>query len=212
EGELPHNGTWNYSAWLWGPWMGQWTYSIPRPEVSAGCSWAYKILPYLEQNNMYKTFDYTVPLKVFLDPQRPSTGLSHVFWSGKPDATIAEAGPIPDYAANAMVIGSGDNTTGPVDNPDGNNDDWTKAVSGWHCFHRRLTGITDGTSNTILLGTKVVATNIYNQRGWGTFTLPNETERDGYDDPITGSGPTTLGMMRGLCPDTAAYIAIPVGP
>jgi prepilin-type N-terminal cleavage/methylation domain-containing protein len=209
QGELPHNGTWNYSAWLWGPWMGQYTWSIPRPEVSPGTSWCYKILPYLEQNNMYQHFDYSVPLKVFLDPQRPSNGLSNVTWSRMPDQTIQQAGAITDYAANAMVIGSGDNTTGPVDNPDLGNNDWTKAVSGWHCFHRRLAGITDGTSNTVLLGLKAVATNWYNTRGYGSFKLSNGALQAAYDEPITDSGPNSLGTMRGLCPDTSGYIAGP---
>jgi prepilin-type N-terminal cleavage/methylation domain-containing protein len=215
HGELPHNGTWDYSAWLWGPWppgSNQWTYSIPRPEVSPGCTWAYKVLPYLEQNNMYQHFDFTVPLKVFLDPMRIGNGLAKDVWSGMPDASILEAGPVTDYAANAMVIGSGDNTTGPIDNPDGNNQDWTKAVTYWHCFHRTLTGITDGTSNTILLGTKAMATNVYNQRGGGTYTLSNGTTRSTYDDPITRSGPDTFGTARGLCPDTTWYIAIPPPP
>jgi prepilin-type N-terminal cleavage/methylation domain-containing protein len=211
NGQLPHNGTWNYSAWLWGPWMGQWTYSIPRPDVSPGCSWAYKILPYVEQNNMYQNFEFTVPLKVFLDPMRSGSGLAKDLWDGKLDNSIYEAGPITDYAANAMVIGSGDNTAGPVDNPDGNNQDWTGPVAGWHCFHRTLTGITDGTSNTILLGLKAVATNIYNNRGGGTFTLSNGTTQNTYDDPIARSGPDTYGTMRGLCPDTTWYIAIPAG-
>ena len=214
QGQLPHNGTWNYTAWLWGPWMGQWTYSIPRPEVSAGCSWAYKILPYVEQDNMYKTFSFTTPLKVLIDPQRPGTGLAKDTWDGTianaPD--IFRAGAVTDYAANAMVIGSGDNTTGPVGNPDPNNSDWTGPVRGWHTFHRTLTGITDGTSSTILLGTKTVATNIYNRRGAGTFTLSNGAEQATYDDPIARSGPDTYGTMRGLCPDTTWYIAIPPGP
>jgi prepilin-type N-terminal cleavage/methylation domain-containing protein len=212
NGELPHNGTWNYSAWLWGPWppgSNQYTWSIPRPEVSPGCSWAYKILPYVEQNNMYKTFDFTVPLKVFLDPQRPGSGLSQVPWSGMPDPTIEQAGPVTDYAANAMVIGSGQNEVGPVDNPDNNtNNDWTGPVSGWHTFHRTLTGITDGTSNTILLGLKAVATNIYNSRGYGKYTLSNGALQDGYDDPITLGGPAALGVLRGLSPDTTWYIAV----
>src|SRR5213080_157672 len=61
--ELPHNGTWNYSAWLWGPYQGQWTYSLPRPEVVQGCTWAVKVLPYIEQQNLYTTYNFTTPLK-----------------------------------------------------------------------------------------------------------------------------------------------------
>ncbi len=219
QGQLPHNGTWNYSAWLWGPYKGQWTYSPPRPEVSPGCTWAYKILPYVEQDNLYRNFSFTTPVKVLLDPMRGGTGLAKD--PLKPDnnglnSSIYMAGAITDYAANAMVIGSGDNETGPVDNPDnvgsGGQNDWTGPVSGWHTFHRTLTGIIDGTSNTILLGTKAVATNIYNNRGAGTFTLSNGTTTPTYDDPITASGPDQYGTMRGLSPDTTWYIAIPAGP
>jgi type II secretory pathway pseudopilin PulG len=215
QGELPHNGTWNYSCWLWGDWppgSHQYTWSPPRPELSPGTSWCYKILPYLEQNNMYQRFDYTVPIKVFLDPERAGRGLSHVIWDGQPNQDVQRAGAITDYAANAMVIGSGDNTTGPVENPDIGNSDWTRAVSGWHCFHRTLTGITDGTSNTILLGLKAVATNWYNTRGYGSFTLSNGALQQAYDEPITDSGPNSLGTMRGLCPDTSGYIAGPKTP
>jgi type II secretory pathway pseudopilin PulG len=226
QGQLPHNGTWNYSAWLWGPYppgSGQYTYSPPRPEVSPGCSWIYKILPYIEQDNLYKNFSFTAPVKVLLDPMRggASNGLSSVLWDDKTNNglnnTIYQAGAITDYAANAMVIGSGDNETGPVDSPDdvsqGGQNDWTHAVSGWHAFHRTLTSITDGTSNTILLGTKMVATNIYNDRGHGKFTDPtNGTLIDKYDDPITAAGPDQYGTMRGLCPDTTWYIALPVCP
>ena len=63
-----------------------------------------------------------------------------------------------------------------------------------------------------MLGTKTVATNIYNRRGTGTFTLSNGAEQNTYDDPITRSGPDPYGTMRGLCPDTTWYIAIPPGP
>jgi type II secretory pathway pseudopilin PulG len=204
--QLPHNGTWEYSAWLWGPWMGQWTYSIPRPEVSPGCTWAYKILPYIEQDNLYKNYNFDVPVKTFLDPLRGSTGLAKDLWDGKPDTTIYAAGQVTDYAANALVIGSGINTTGPINAPTYGND-WTKAESNWHAFHRTLTGITDGTSNTILLGIKAMATQVYNSRGHGKFMLNNDTTRDGYDDPITLAGPDTFGTLRSSDPDTLWYMA-----
>jgi prepilin-type N-terminal cleavage/methylation domain-containing protein len=224
QAQLPHNGTWNYSAWLWGPYppgSNQWTFSPPRPEVSPGCTWAYKILPYIEQDNLYRNFSFTTPVKVLLDPMRGGAGSGLSSTPLDPtnnglNVSIYRAGAITDYAANAMVIGSGDNETGPVDHPDdvsqGGQNDWTKAVSGWHTFHRTLTNITDGTSNTILLGTKTLATNAYNDRGYGSFTLSNGTSRPKYDDPITASGPDEYGTMRGLCPDTTWYIALPVGP
>jgi len=125
KGELPHNGTWNYSAWIWGPWMGQWTFSIPRPEVTPGCTWAIKILPYIEQDNLLRNFNFTTPISLYRDPSRSGTGLTNTPWSGAPDNTIYAAGQITDYAANSMLIGSGLNAVSPgnwgpsVDEPAG---------------------------------------------------------------------------------------------
>ena len=53
------------------------------------------------------------------------------------------------------------------------------------CFHRTLTGVTDGTSNTIMVGTKALATNMYNQRGTLRYTATNGLLIRGDDYPIT---------------------------
>jgi prepilin-type N-terminal cleavage/methylation domain-containing protein/prepilin-type processing-associated H-X9-DG protein len=197
RGELPHNGTWNYSAWIWGPWMGQWTYSIPRPEVTSGCTWAIKILPYIEQDNLLRNFNFTTPISIYRDPSRSGTGLTNTPWSGAPDNTIYSAGQITDYAANSMLIGSGINTVSPgnygpqwVNPPD----------SAWASFHRKLL-IPDGTSNTIMVGTKALATNVYTQRGCNNFTLSNGATQACNDDPITNPGPGVMGTLRGIGPD-----------
>src|SRR5262245_47978004 len=50
QGELPHNGTWMYSSWIWGP---PWNDAPPRPALTQACSWAYKVLPYIEQSSLY---------------------------------------------------------------------------------------------------------------------------------------------------------------
>ena len=186
--------------------MGQWTYSAPRPEVAPGCTWAIKILPFIEQDNLYKTYSFVVPVKTFMEPGRPGTGLAVATWSGQPDNTIYAAGQVTDYAANALVIGSGENTQGPQSAPTFGND-WTGAPSGWRTFHRTLIGITDGTSNTALFGTKALAVQAYNQRGTGTFTLSNGATQNTNDDPITRSGPDTMGTMRSLGPDTTWWTA-----
>jgi prepilin-type N-terminal cleavage/methylation domain-containing protein len=209
--QFPHNGTWNYSAWLWGPYQGQWTYSIPRPAVAEGCSWAYKILPYIEHQNLYHNFNYTTPVKAFLDPARPGTGLSAAPWSGLLDNAIYLAGPVTDYAANDAVIGSGINTTGPVTAPTCGRD-WAGPPDVWHCFRRKLEGITDGASNTILLGTKALATQVYSRRGQYPFTTSNGSTRYSNDDPITAAGPGLMGLVRGSNPDTQCWLAGPPGP
>src|SRR5262249_7250318 len=72
HGALPHNGTWEYTWWVFGP---PWELNPPSPKMSQGCSWPYKILPYIEQDPLYKTYSFEAPVKTFLDPGRPGSGL-----------------------------------------------------------------------------------------------------------------------------------------
>jgi prepilin-type N-terminal cleavage/methylation domain-containing protein/prepilin-type processing-associated H-X9-DG protein len=209
QGELPHNGTWSYSAWIWGPWQGSWSWTIPRPPAAAGCTWVYKILPHLEQVNLYSNYNFTTPIPTFLDPGRPGTGLSIVTWSGNPDGTIFQAGQATDYAANAMLIGSGLNTVGPITAP-ATGGAWLSApTSSWDEFHRTMSTITDGTSNTILVGSKALATNVYAQRGCSNFTMSNGSTGSCNDDPITAAGPGVQGVMRAIGPDDTWFASSP---
>jgi prepilin-type N-terminal cleavage/methylation domain-containing protein len=205
--ELPHNGTWNYSAWIWGPYAGQWTYSIPRPAVAPGCTWAYKILPFIEQQNIYTNWNYTTPIKVFMEPARGGTGLSATTWSGGMDNSIYAAGPVTDYAANSQLIGSGIDTEGPTSAPTFGNE-WVSApISSWKSFHRTLIGITDGTSNTFMVGGKALATQVYGNRGCTNFTLSNGATQSCNDDPIANPGPALMGTLRAFAPDDTWWTA-----
>jgi prepilin-type N-terminal cleavage/methylation domain-containing protein len=206
-GELPHNGTWDYSSWLWGPYQGQWTFSLPRPAVAIGCTWAVKILPYIEQANLLNTWNYTTPIKVYMDPGRGGTGLSATQWDGGMDGTIFSAGPVTDYAANSMLIGSGINTEGPTSAPNFGNEWVNNPTSSWMSFHRKLLGITDGTSNTFMVGGKALALQVYGNRGCTNFTMSNNTTRSCNDDPIANPGPGTYGTLRSLGPDDTFWVA-----
>jgi prepilin-type N-terminal cleavage/methylation domain-containing protein len=206
--ELPHNGTWNYSCWVWGP---PYNNVPPRSAISPGCPWPYKILPYIEQGNLYDNFTFTIPVKTFMDPLRGGSGLATDKYDPADWHTIYRAGPVTDYAANSILIGSGMNTVpsgSTYDVPPG----WTGPPSRWNSFHRQLGNITDGTSNTVLLGIKAMATQVYNDRGVGRFTLPNGTTREKYDDPITAPGPGILGLLRALGPDDTFWVAGNPGP
>jgi prepilin-type N-terminal cleavage/methylation domain-containing protein len=211
-GIYPHNGTGYYTWWDFGP---PWQEFPPQPSASQGCSWAYKILPFIEQQNLYNHWNYFAPLKVFLDPARPSTGLSTVLWDGGPDNSLYNAGALTDYAANAMVIGSGMNTCfaggGYQPNPN-----WAGAPETWlNMFGWNPGKIPDGSSNTVLVGVKALARNVYNIRGQEYFTLSNGVQITADDDPIASSGlgqgavdggwDGCWGLLRGHSPDTVAW-------
>lgn len=198
--ELPHNGTWEYTWWIFGP---PWNATPPRPEMADGCSWIYKVLPYIEQENLYDNWNYTSELSMFLDPGRGGSGLAEYQYdpaSTVYNTNIRLAGPVSDYAANAMLIGTGQNAGPDPNNPSGlaAGEGWNLApASRWKRYKRRLTDIKDGTSNTIMVGSKAMATQAYNSRGHGDFTMTNGTLRGTNDTPIAWAGPDAMGILRG---------------
>lgn len=201
QGQLPHNGTWEMT-W-WSPWSG--ANALPRPALNEGASWGYKILPYIEQQNLYNNWSFTVPIKTFLDPGRSGTGLSSIPFTGNigVGGEVRQSGAVTDYAVNACLIGSGMNTTGPNQvNPN-----WTAGPQGFNPFRRRIETIQDGSSNTIMLGQKAMATNIYGARGTQQFTMSNGATRDANDDPLIFAGPGVMGVMRSNTPDNCWYMA-----
>jgi prepilin-type N-terminal cleavage/methylation domain-containing protein len=213
-GYLPDNGGWSNIGWAYGsaPWDGTF-----RPLIARSCAWPYKILPYIEQNNLYNNWNYTTPIKTFLDPSRGGSGLSaQAFVPPTPPATIPDygtnqgAGPVVDFAANGSLIGSVMNTV----NDGGNANvppNWANGPSAFVTYRRTFLGITDGTSNTIMLGEKAMATQVYNQRGGGKYTKTNNTTDDKNDESIMAGGPGVQGHCRAWGPDTTWYMATITG-
>jgi prepilin-type processing-associated H-X9-DG protein len=137
-----------------------WGFGDPlRGGVDQPGSWAFAVLPFVEQDATYKRVDQGAALKTYLCPTRgrdfpqqtPANDPGPVFI----DWTYQTAGKNPwaktDYAANAAVV-----------LPRG------KAMS--------LEQITDGTSKTILAGEKSMDPRAYNTGGWG------------WDEPIFTGG------------------------
>lgn len=234
NGEFPHNGCAYYDSWSFGgatgggtgpsPWSGN---QAPSPQWAAGCTWPYKILPFVEQGNLYNNWfpdwlnqkytEFQTPIKVLLDPGRGGSGVAQTHnaaaytwnapYSGA-DPSLSTTGPVSDYAANAMLIGSGMNTT--VINGDGSGDSggWSN-IKTLPSFHRKISGVTDGTSNTIMVGTKAMNTNVYGNRGSGNVKLSNGSTVGSYDDPITMAdiwADTGMGICRAQNQDTVFWI------
>jgi prepilin-type N-terminal cleavage/methylation domain-containing protein len=205
HGELPHNGAWQNASWQFLPWNGTSWYFVPTPKLSQGASWAYKLLPHIEHNDLYTKYNFTSTVPTFLDPGRAGSGISITPWSGSPDSTVIKAGQVTDYAVNGMLVGSGQNTS-PGPQP-GAPYFSSGPPSKWITFHRTLSGISDGTSRTILVGTKALSTNVYTQRGCANFTLSNNATQGCDDDPITSPGPGIMGLMRAIGPDDTWYVS-----
>lgn len=203
QNSLPNNGTWDYCWWLF-PGSNQ----IPSPANERGTSWAFKLLPYIEQGNMHRNYSFTTPINVFLEPSRSGTGLSAVAFDPSNLGTVRQSGAVTDYAINGMLVGSEMNTVAGPAFPS----NYGASPNNWNPFKRSIQSITDGSSNTVLGGIKSMATEVYSSRGPGDFTMSNGTTRQKNDDPITEAGPSNMGVMRALGPDATWYMASSAAP
>jgi prepilin-type N-terminal cleavage/methylation domain-containing protein len=211
QGSLPDNGSWS-RVW-WYPYVNNGD-TRPKPTSSLTCSWAYKILPYIEQDAMYQNWTPTVPLKSFMDPGRASTGLSAVTYAGDPtsQANVDASGPVTDYAVNAMLVGSAMNTTSGFNaGVQSGSQTWSSSPPVITSYKRRIEQIQDGSSATILVGLKALAIQMYQNRGASTFVQSNGTTGNGNDDPIAVAGPGVQGLGRAWGPDTMWWAASAAG-
>jgi len=177
NGGLPNNGKWG-------------AYCSPRTAWLS--SWAFKILPAMEQENLYRNFNATSTVKSYMDPGRaPSTvavngngGDSN--WLATRDAAFAAY-----HAQNPIALGPVTTAIGAVTDYAGN---W-EVMADFHEWAMRpgqMTGyfgvqtIPDGSSNTILVGTKALQ-------------LQQRAPRNGWDWDETvnfgGSGGTCRGAF-----------------
>jgi prepilin-type N-terminal cleavage/methylation domain-containing protein len=126
QGALPNNGTWGFGGTV-----------LPAGGTHSS-SWAYKILPYMEQDNLWRNFNVTTPIKTYMNPGRPGSGLSDQSDNG-PSGPVNQRpiGAMTDYAGNWQVI----------------HDFWGNRLTA----DLSIQNITDGSSNTILVGEKALS-------------------------------------------------------
>jgi prepilin-type N-terminal cleavage/methylation domain-containing protein len=120
-------------------------------------SWAFSILPYVEQANVYQDDGYSVPLKMFAAPGRREARATNAISAHGivPDTRGRDPWSHTDYVINSQVAGR-------------------RTPTG--IAQTRLTDITDGTSNTILVGMKAMDPADYTTGNWH------------WDEPIFSGG------------------------
>ncbi|HEY1188012.1 MAG TPA: DUF1559 domain-containing protein [Gemmata sp.] len=185
-GYLPHNnGSQNYAN------------STNGGQTGNVGSWAFQIYPYIEQDNAYRLQQGGNPggggaaIKTFVDPIRGRIG-----YSTSGNGNNGAVGPMTDYAINTSVnAGSGTSLDGCCGGGG-------TAVAG---NRRTIQGISDGSSNTILVGTKYIQTTMYNYNqgnNWDEGILGGNWGGPGRS--ANGSAPDGSGSPAYLR-DNAAY-------
>jgi prepilin-type N-terminal cleavage/methylation domain-containing protein len=166
-----HNDTMNYL-----PWNGNTrVYANSTNMATAGGSWGFQVLPYMEQDALYNTQTGGTPqhiaLKGFICPGRGRPGI----------ATTDIQGPMTDYALNCWV-----NVPGDGSGQDGRTNN-----------RRTIQSIPDGSSNVVLVGHKRVPLNYYSRTAgsdWdesimmGGYGGSGRASSTYTADPATGTG------------------------
>lgn len=144
------NASGGFGTWVWG-----WGVPTQDPRSPSG-SWAYTMLPYMEQDAAFDNQTYSQAVKSYYIPSRrqaipiavpavPLTDLIYPGWSYNPGGVAVNLWGHTDYAANDQIIAPGDaNFT----------------------FTMSITQIKDGASNTILAGEKAMDITAYPTGSW----------------------------------------------
>jgi prepilin-type N-terminal cleavage/methylation domain-containing protein len=157
----------------------------PGGDTSPGWGWSFHILPYIEQDNLYRQVNLSQPVttsplltqivKIYVCPSDIQTGLFQVYGPGG----VALSGVMAAPCSYAAIVG-GDETE--VTTGDGNGQ--------FHgCFYRnsrtRITDILDGTSNTALVAERACGIT----QGTWAGALPGARMRLGQRNPANTLNP-----------------------
>jgi prepilin-type N-terminal cleavage/methylation domain-containing protein/prepilin-type processing-associated H-X9-DG protein len=176
--------------------------------VSPLRAWTAFILPYIEQQNLFQLYNFSVDWNAPVNYTAIQTQVTifncpSTINGIRIDTTIAAQPACGDYSAvNGVKWFVGINCFGyPHLNANDNNDPRLVGVMG-HDVQVPIVAITDGTSNTILIAEDAGRPNLYNFGGGQFFDVTNE-KQGGWADPgapfsIDGSNPN--GTIPGPCP------------
>jgi prepilin-type N-terminal cleavage/methylation domain-containing protein len=133
-------------------WWGLGTPSLPAAQQTG--SWAYALLPYVEQQTGYQERTYALSVPIYMCPARGRVNPQTVPPTDPifPQFTYLNDGINPwgktDYAGNVKIVAAKIEYSLPAGVLQG------------------IRNVTDGTSNTILLGEKSMDPRTYNTGGW----------------------------------------------
>jgi prepilin-type N-terminal cleavage/methylation domain-containing protein len=179
--------------------------STPDNDVGPGWGWAAYLLPYIEQDNVYKQINFSQPVGIGVNAQ---ISLLHLTIYACPSDSYQQAFPVYDSTftnpiatvAHANYVGCNgwiECFNGAGGNPGSAGNDGLAGGAGqsgvglfWRNSHTRIADVTDGLSNTIVVG-----------------------ERSGNHAPVTWTG----AVAGGRCPawmatQPPAPYAPPPGP
>jgi len=200
-----------------GTFPAAWKYT-PQPTLSPPAvihGWAVYALPYLEQSALYQRYDFTKGL--YDDPNASVilTQLSVFQCPATPDQNRVEAIPVPanvlpgvpagtlkaaatDYGVTTGILGKGwDIIVGPNPPAAGDRDGVLSSTSPPYSY-TRITDVSDGSSNTIMIGEVAGRSTIY--RGRTPLPFPNITEGGGWGDPFNGENWLAGSLFDGTDP------------
>jgi len=143
-------------------------------DTAPGWGWAAFILPYLEQDNLYRQINFGQPIQ----SSPAAQVVVKLYWCPS-EPTVPGAFPVPDAFGSPLVLAAPSSYAACV----GGDESGTTDATGLGVFYRnsrtRITDITDGTSNTILIGEKAWS----NANGIWAGAVPGGVIRRGPYNP-----------------------------
>jgi prepilin-type N-terminal cleavage/methylation domain-containing protein len=165
-------------------------------------TWALQLLPYIEQDNLYKqwnpslayyqqlkTFQWNTPIKTFICPSRPRDKFVWIDPTPVPNANGGYySGPCGDYAVN---VGNGTpivkGNVATMDNGSPGDPNWKQGPFAQGTTKITFASISDGLSNTLFIGEKYIAAKDFSTGAsqWGECGSDNDCSIfDSFDPQI----------------------------